>query len=183
MTQLSVECGIEGLNEHDRRGKGGQCGEGAERPDSLVDEAVSRSAGPGLGTLHSPHVRAAGWGSGVTDEWDQLQFRNLAGAVPKIFSAVLIVCWRDPTAGRGVGAGQDAFDGASTKSTRNGGVGFSFPQLPKEVQVLVRLPSKWMRCWWTRYPKELSAVDHSLRPCSVTRHWLWADETHHRCAI
>lgn len=39
-----------------------------ERHDSLVDEAVSRSAGPGQETLHSPRLRAAGRGSGVTDE-------------------------------------------------------------------------------------------------------------------
>lgn len=52
--------GIEGLNQQDRRGKGGQCGEGVERHDGPVDEAVSRSAGPGQDTLHSPRLRAAG---------------------------------------------------------------------------------------------------------------------------
>lgn len=60
--------GAEGLNEQDRRGKRGQCGEGVERHDNPAYEAVSRSAGPGQDSLHSPRLRAAGWGSGMTDE-------------------------------------------------------------------------------------------------------------------
>ncbi len=38
-----------------KRGEGGQGQEGVELPDSLMDEAVLQSAGPGLETPQSPH--------------------------------------------------------------------------------------------------------------------------------
>ncbi len=37
-----------------KRGEGGQGREGVQLPDSLVDEAVLQSAGPGLETPQSP---------------------------------------------------------------------------------------------------------------------------------
>ncbi len=37
-----------------KRGKGGQGREGVQLPDSLMDEAVLQSAGPGLETPQSP---------------------------------------------------------------------------------------------------------------------------------
>ncbi len=37
-----------------KRGEGGQGREGVQLPDSLVDEAVFRSVGPGLETPQSP---------------------------------------------------------------------------------------------------------------------------------
>ncbi len=37
-----------------KRGEGGQGREGVQLPDSLVDEAVFQSAGPGLKTPQSP---------------------------------------------------------------------------------------------------------------------------------
>ncbi len=38
----------------DKRGEGGQGREGVQLPDSLVDEAVFQSVGPGLETPQSP---------------------------------------------------------------------------------------------------------------------------------
>jgi len=111
---------------------GGQCWEGVQHPDSLVDEAVSQSADSHLEAPQSPpggfsvsYRRARGWRNSGWDGWNHPHV--LEGGVPMILSAALTMRCRVFPAGCSAAAvphsdaaGQDALSGSTVEGIHDG---------------------------------------------------------------
>ncbi len=155
-----VVCGVGGGGSEfsgvwGKRGEGGQAREGVQLPDSLMDEAVLQSVGPGLETPQSPP-----W-------WQQTEeavcrvggitctegFAGETGAVDVLEGGErdtnnLLSCSHCPLEGLAAervagaiphsdAASQDALDGASVEGAHDGGRGSGSSEFAEEVETLL----------------------------------------------